>query len=95
MSRKTQIGWISVGVLLCVFSAVLTLKLRDSNKANAREDDKSRRRRPEAACRRSRRFMPGDTACATASMMRVPSRSTEAVKLQPPQPIDPGSSAGR
>ena len=28
MSRKTQIGWISVGVLLCLFSLALTLKKR-------------------------------------------------------------------
>ena len=32
MSRKTQIGWISVGVLLCVCSLALTMKLRDGNK---------------------------------------------------------------
>ena len=40
MSRKTQIGWIAVGVLLCLFSIGLTLKLRDGNKVAAGEDDK-------------------------------------------------------
>jgi MraZ protein len=40
MSRKTQIGWIAVGVLLCLVSLALTLKLRDGDKAVAREDDK-------------------------------------------------------
>lgn len=39
MSRKTQIGWIAVGALLCLVSLALTLKLRDGDKAIAREDD--------------------------------------------------------
>ena len=39
MSRKTQIGWMSVGVILTLFSIALTLKLRDGDKLIAREDD--------------------------------------------------------
>src|SRR5579862_6138411 len=93
MSRKTQIGWIAVGVLLCLFSIGLTLKLRDGNKVAAGEDDKESKAQlpdptsppPPVMIPMEKHGAPSDPEVAP---LKRPSESAVAAPLLPPIVVD-------
>jgi MraZ protein len=43
VTRKTQIGWMALGGLVCLFGVILACKLRDGNKAVAQTDKEAKK----------------------------------------------------
>jgi division/cell wall cluster transcriptional repressor MraZ len=92
MSRKTQIGWMGVGVLLCLFSIGLTLKLREGNKAVAREDEKRAETKPPAplpALPDVKDVKPPEVTLGTPAVEPSPILRTGATEPTPPLPAPP------
>jgi division/cell wall cluster transcriptional repressor MraZ len=92
MSRKTQIGWMGVGVLLCLFSIGLTLKLREGDKAVAREDDKRAETKPPAplpSLPDVKDVKPPEVTLGPPDVEPSPILRTGATEPMPPLPAPP------